>query len=470
MFEMVVGLETHVELSTKTKIFCSCTTQFGGEPNTHCCPICTGQPGSLPVLNRQAVEYAITAGLALGCRINKRSVMARKHYVYPDLPKAYQISQYEQPLCEGGKVTLSNGREIRITRIHIEEDAGKLVHQGGMALIDYNRGGVPLIEIVTEPDFRSAEEATEYLEKLQTILRAVKVSDCRMQEGSMRCDVNISVRRKGETAFGVRTEVKNLNSFTSVAQAIEYEFERHVDIISSGGVVEQETRHFSAEDGTTSSLRDKENADDYRYFPDPDIIEILVPDEVLERLQAELPELPDAKLRRYVSELGIPEDDAKMLTKYRPVSEYFEKASEGVQQPKTVASFIITQMFSQIQTEAERENFSPGTTAEQLRELVLLLESGKISRNVAKRVFADMLDTGKSAHDFLTEEDLAGFDASQLTSLCQAAIDENPKTVADYKGGKEKAIKALVGAVMRATKGRADAIAVEAELKRLIGQ
>ncbi|HHT16114.1 MAG TPA: Asp-tRNA(Asn)/Glu-tRNA(Gln) amidotransferase subunit GatB [Papillibacter sp.] len=470
MFEMVIGLETHVELSTKTKIFCSCTTQFGGEPNTHCCPICTGQPGTLPVLNKKAVEYAITAGLALGCRINRHSVMARKHYVYPDLSKAYQISQYELPLCEGGKVTLSNGREIRITRIHIEEDAGKLVHQGNMALIDYNRGGVPLIEIVTEPDFRSAEEATEYLEKLQTILRAVKVSDCRMQEGSMRCDVNLSVRRKGETAFGIRSEVKNLNSFTSVAQAIGYEFERHVDILQAGGTVEQETRHFNAEDGTTTSLRDKENADDYRYFPDPDIIEILVPEEVLHRLEAELPELPDAKFDRYVKELGIPEDDAKMLTKYRPVSEYFERASEGVTQPKTVASFIITQMFAQIQTEAEREHWNPDTTAEQLRELVRLLESGKISRNVAKRVFTSMLETGKGAHDFLSEDDLAGFDPSQLTSLCQKAIDENPKTVSDYKNGKEKAIKALVGAVMRATKGRADALAAEAELKRLIDQ
>lgn len=467
-YEMVVGLETHVELSTKTKIFCSCTTQFGGEPNTHCCPICTGQPGSLPVLNRQAVEYAITAGLALGCRINKRSVMARKHYVYPDLPKAYQISQYELPLCEGGLVKLSNGREIRITRIHIEEDAGKLVHQGGSVFIDYNRGGVPLIEIVTEPDFRSAEECTEYLEKLQTILRAVKVSDCRMQEGSMRCDVNLSVRRKGDTKFGIRTEVKNLNSFTSVAQAIEYEYERHVDILESGGAVEQETRHFNAEEGTTHSMRDKENADDYRYFPDPDILEIIVPDEVLQRLRDELPELPDAKFERYVRELGVPEDDAKMLTKYRPVSEYFEKAAEGVSQPKTVASFIITQMFSRIQTEAERENWNPDTTAEQLRELVLLLESGKISRNVAKRVFGDMLETGKGPMDFLSEEDLSGFDAAQIPALCKQAIEENPKSAEDYRNGKEKAIKALVGAVMRATKGRADALAVEAELKRLL--
>lgn len=284
----------------------------------------------------------------------------------------------------------------------------------------------------------------------------------------MRCDVNLSVRRKGDTKFGIRTEVKNLNSFTSVAQAIEYEYERHVDILESGGAVEQETRHFNAEEGTTHSMRDKENADDYRYFPDPDILEIIVPDEVLQRLRDELPELPDAKFERYVRELGVPEDDAKMLTKYRPVSEYFEKAAEGVSQPKTVASFIITQMFSRIQTEAERENWNPDTTAEQLRELVLLLESGKISRNVAKRVFGDMLETGKGPMDFLSEEDLSGFDAAQIPALCKQAIEENPKSAEDYRNGKEKAIKALVGAVMRATKGRADALAVEAELKRLL--
>lgn len=467
-YEMVIGLETHVELSTKTKIFCACTTAFGGAPNTHCCPVCTGQPGSLPVLNQSVVEYAVMAGMALGCNINRRSIMARKHYVYPDLPKAYQISQYEQPLCEGGGVMLDSGKKINLTRIHIEEDAGKLVHQGGAVFIDYNRGGVPLIEIVTEPDFRSAAEATEYLEKLQQILRAVGVSDCRMQEGSLRCDVNISLRRQGETEFGVRAEVKNLNSFASVAAAIEYEFERQEEILSAGGVVEQETRHFDADTGTTSSLRGKENADDYRYFPEPDIIPVVIPDSVFDRLKGAIPELPDAKRARYVAELGVPEADARMLTKYRKVSEYFEEASAGLKAPKTAATFVVTQMFALIQTEAERENWSPPVTAAQLNELIQLLESDKVSRNVAKRVFGQMLESGKPATAFLTEADLAGFDANSLEPLCQTAIAENSKSVEDYKAGKEKAIKALVGAVMRASSGRANAIEAEELLKKLI--
>lgn len=467
-FEMVVGLETHVELSTKTKVFCSCTTQFGGEPNTHCCPVCTGQPGSLPVLNRRAVEYAVTAGLALNCRINTCSIMARKHYVYPDLPKAYQISQYEKPLCEGGWVELSGGKRINITRIHLEEDAGKLVHQGDAVFIDYNRGGVPLIEIVTEPDFRSAEEATEYLEMLQTTLRAVGVSDCRMQEGSLRCDVNISLRRPGDSAYGIRTEIKNLNSFTAVHDAIVFEYERQSAVLRAGGAVEQETRHFDADTGKTSALRGKENADDYRYFPEPDIIPVVIPEDVLYRLRDSLPELPDRKLMRYVSELGVPEADARMLTKYRKVAEYFEEASRGVQSPKTVATFMVTQMFSLIPTEAEREHWSPVVTAGQLNELVKLLESNKINRNLAKRVFSQMLESGRPAADFITEEDLAGFDASELTALCTRAIAENPKSAEDYKAGKEKALKALVGAVMRASRGRANAIEAEELLKKLI--
>ena len=467
-FETVIGLETHVELSTKTKIFCSCTTAFGGEPNTHCCPVCTGQPGSLPVLNKSVVEYAVTAGLALNCRINTRSVMARKHYVYPDLPKAYQISQYEQPLCEGGWVELSGGRRINLTRIHIEEDAGKLVHQHGSVFIDYNRGGVPLIEIVSEPDFRSAEECTEYLEKLQTILRAVGVSDCRMQEGSMRCDVNISLRPVGEERYGVRAEVKNLNSFVSVAAAIAHEYERQEEILSAGGVIEQETRHFDADTGETSSLRSKENADDYRYFPEPDIIPVIIPDDVLRRLKDSLPELPDTKRKRYAAELGVPEADARLLTKYRRVSEYFEEASKGCEAPKTAATFMITQMFGLIQTEAEREYWSPTVSAVQLNELVRLLEENKLSRNVAKRVFSQMLESGKPATDFISEADMTGFDASALNELCLKAVAENQKSVDDYRAGKEKAIKALVGSVMRESKGRANAIEAEELLKKII--
>ncbi len=468
MWEMVIGLETHVELSTNTKIFCGCTTQFGGEPNTHCCPVCTGQPGSLPVLNESVVEYAVTAGLALNCQITRCSIMARKHYVYPDLPKAYQISQYEKPLCEGGYVELSGGKKINLTRIHIEEDAGKLVHQGNTVMIDYNRGGVPLIEIVTEPDIRSAEEATEYLEKLQTIMRAVGVSDCRMQEGSMRCDVNISLRRKGEEKFGTRAEIKNLNSFTAVAAAIAYEFDRQADILEAGGTVVQETRNFDADTGITANMRSKENADDYRYFPEPDIVPVIVSDELFDKLQEQLPEMPDKKCKRYIDELGISEADAKLLTKYRKVSEYFEAASQGTETPKTAANFMITQMFSLLTTEAEREEWSPSVTAHQLHALVELLESGKINRNMAKRVFTQMLESGKSAANFLSEKDMAGFDAAELEQLCRAAVAENAKSVADYQAGKEKAIKALVGAVMRQSQGRANALEAESKLIEII--
>ena len=462
---MVVGLETHVELSTNTKIFCSCPTHFGSAPNTQCCPVCTGQPGSLPVLNKSVVQYAAMAGLALNCHVNNRSVMARKHYIYPDLPKAYQISQYDKPLCSSGLVELSGGRNIRITRIHIEEDAGKLVHYDDAVLIDYNRGGVPLIEIVSEPDFRNSNEAVEYLEKLQTILRAIGVSDCRMQEGSLRCDVNISLRREGCDVFGTRTEIKNLNSFTSVAAAIEYEYKRQMKLLDSGGVVVQETRGWNADKCQTVSQRGKEDANDYRYFPEPDIGEIFISDEEIRQLWSIIPELPDKKLERYVQELGVPEPDAKLLTKYSRVSEYFETACEGVGTPKTVASLMVMQMFALVTTEVERENWSPKTTARQLSELVLLLENGKLNRNLAKRVFAQMLETGGNAEDFVSTDDLTELSTGDLKALCNEAIEQNPKIVADYRAGKEKAIKALVGAVMRESKGRANAIEAEQVLK-----
>jgi len=468
IWEIVVGLETHVELSTKTKIFCSCEAKFGGEPNCQCCEICSAQPGTLPALNKSVVEYAAKAGLALDFRINNYSVMARKHYTYPDLPKAYQISQSDKPLCEDGKMQLSSGKIINIERIHIEEDAGKLIHTQGAVLIDCNRGGVPLIEIVTAPDFRSSSEATEYLEKLQSVLRAIHVSDCRMQEGSLRCDVNISLRSKGSEEFGTRVEIKNLNSFVSVADAIEHEYERQMDILDSGGVIEQETRSWNAETGETTRLRGKENADDYRYFPDPDIGVVYIPDEEIKRLRKNLPELPGKKYDRYVNKLGISSADAKLLTKYSKVSEYFESVCALTKEPKTVASIMIMQMFSLITTEVERENWSPLTSAGQLGALITLMESGKLNRNLGKRVLGQMLETGKDAEDFISEEDLSGFPAEALNKLCEEIVIRESKTVADYKNGKEKAIKALVGAVMRETKGRANAIEAEEVLKKII--
>lgn len=467
-YELVAGFETHVELSTKTKIFCGCTTQFGGEPNTHCCPICIGLPGTLPKLNRQVVKYAIMAGLATNCKIATVAKMDRKNYTYPDLSKAYQISQYDKPLCENGYIQLSNGRKIRILRIHIEEDAGKLIHERGNTYVDYNRGGVPLIEIVTEPDFRSVDEAKEYVEKLQQIMRYIGVSDCRMQEGSMRCDVNISVREEGSKRLGIRTEIKNMNSINNIAKAMEYEFYRQVDLIERGDKVIQETLRFDDTTGTTSPMRGKEDANDYRYFRDPDLVTIITNDEEVEEIRQMLPELPEAKLVRYVEEYNIPEKDAQLLTKYRRVSEYFDKAIEGLKVPKTVSNFIIGSMFRRIETEAEKENFAVATTPQQLNQLVKMIEDKKIQNNLAKQTLEKMLDTGKPCTDFIDENDLGGIDEIALAEMCQNAINNNPNAVIDYKNGKEKALMALLGNVMKQSRGKADAQSVKAKLKELI--
>ena len=467
-YELVAGFETHVELSTKTKIFCGCTTQFGGEPNTHCCPICIGLPGTLPKLNRQVVKYAIMAGLATNCKIATVAKMDRKNYTYPDLSKAYQISQYDKPLCENGYIQLSNGRKIRILRIHIEEDAGKLIHERGNTYVDYNRGGVPLIEIVTEPDFRSVDEAKEYVEKLQQIMRYIGVSDCRMQEGSMRCDVNISIREEGSKRLGTRTEIKNMNSINNIAKAMEYEFYRQVDLIERGDKVIQETLRFDDTTGTTSPMRGKEDANDYRYFRDPDLVTIITNDEEVEEIRQMLPELPEAKLVRYVEEYNIPEKDAQLLTKYRRVSEYFDKAIEGLKVPKTVSNFIIGSMFRRIETEAEKENFAVATTPQQLNQLVKMIEDKKIQNNLAKQTLEKMLDTGKPCTDFIDENDLGGIDEIALAEMCQNAINNNPNAVIDYKNGKEKALMALLGNVMKQSRGKADAQSVKAKLKELI--
>ncbi len=468
-YELVAGFETHVELQTKTKIFCSCTTKFGGDPNTHCCPVCIGLPGTLPKLNERVVEYAIMAGLATDCEIAEIAKMDRKNYCYPDLPKAYQISQYDKPLCEHGHIQLSNGRKIRILRIHIEEDAGKLIHNHGDTYVDYNRGGVPLIEIVTEPDFRSIDEAKEYVEKLQQVMRYIGVSDCRMQEGSMRCDVNISVRPEGSEKLGTRTEIKNMNSITNIAKAMEYEFERQVDLIESGGEVVQETLRYDDATGTTSSMRSKEDAHDYRYFREPDLVTIHVPRDRVTEIQARLPELPQKKLQRYIEEYDIPEKDAAQLTKYRSISEYFDKASEGLKSPKTASNFIIGQIFRRLETEADKEKLDILTSADQLNELCKLLESGKLKNNLAKKALDKMLDSGKPVTEFVSESDMAGLDDATLTEYCQNAINAMPAAVADYKSGKEKALMAVLGNVMKQSRGRADAASVTAKLKELIG-
>lgn len=468
-YELVAGFETHVELSTKTKIFCSCTTEFGGEPNSHCCPICIGLPGTLPKLNKQVVEYAIMAGLATNCKIAQVAKMDRKNYCYPDLAKAYQISEYDKPLCENGYIQLSNGRKIRILRIHIEEDAGKLIHEKSNTYVDYNRGGVPLIEIVTEPDFRSVDEAKEYVEKLQQLMRYIGISDCRMQEGSMRCDVNISVRPEGCDTLGTRTEIKNMNSITNIAKAMEYEYKRQVGLLEQGGSVIQETLRFDDVTGTTSSMRSKEDANDYRYFRDPDLVTIVTSEEDVEKIKKALPELPSKKYERYVTEMGLPEKDAALLTKYRKVSEYFDEAVDGIKTPKTAANFIIGSIFRRVETEIDKEKFEVATSPKQLKELIKLLEDKKIQNNLAKQTLEKMLDTGKSCAEFINESDMAGIDENALTQMCQEAIKNNCAAVEDYKKGKEKALMALLGNVMKQSRGRADAQFVKEKLIELIG-
>lgn len=456
-YEFVSGLETHIELSTKTKIFCGCTTAFGSEPNTNCCPICIGLPGTLPKLNAAVVDYAIRAGLATHCTINPIAKMDRKNYVYPDLAKAYQISQFDKPLCSDGYVELDNGRRIRILRIHIEEDAGKLVHRRGDTLVDYNRGGVPLIEIVSEPDIRSVEEAVEYVEKLQLIMKYIGVSDCKMQEGSLRCDVNLSIRPFGQKEFGTRTEIKNMNSFSFMAKALQYEYERQAELLDAGETVTQETLRWNTETGETESMRGKEDAQDYRYFREPDLVTIETPAEKVEALRQTLPELPDQKKKRYVDVLGLPVDDADMLVKHRLVAEFFDEAIEGIKNPKAVSNLILGEIFRQLSTDEQKELFDIRVTAKQMNDLAKLMDGGKLRANLARQTLVKMLETGKDVSDFLSEQDLAGVDDSALEAICKQVVEQNPKAVADYLSGKEKAFQVFIGGVMKATRGKADA-------------
>lgn len=467
-YQLVCGIETHIELATKTKIFCGCTTQFGGEPNTHCCPVCTGQPGALPVLNKRVIEYAVRAGLAVHCDINNNSHMDRKNYVYPDLPKAYQISQFDEPVCVNGYVELDSGKKIRIERIHIEEDAGKLVHDGGYTYVDYNRGGVPLIEIVSMADISTPEEAKEYAEKLQLIMRNVGVSDCKMQEGSMRCDVNVSIHQPGEP-WGTRTEIKNINSLSNIVRAIDLEMERQEDIIESGEKVVQSTMRYDANSDTVYVLRTKENADDYRYFPEPDILRFYISPEKVEEIRASLPELPDAKLKRYVEDMGLPENNARLIYKYRNVTKFFDDAVGEGASPSNVLNMIIGTIYATLQTEEDKENFEIKTTPKQLAELVKLIDDKKIRANKAKDVLSKMLENGDDVKTFIKEVDLAGLSDDDLRTLCQGAIDANPKAVEDIKNGKDKAINVMFGYVMKNSRGKADVKKAEAMIREMIG-
>ena len=461
-YEVVIGLEVHAELSTKTKIFCSCKAEFGGAPNEHTCPICMAMPGTLPVLNEKVVEYAVKAGLATNCEISRNSKNDRKNYFYPDLPKAYQISQFDRPLCEKGyvEIEISNGekKKIRLTRIHIEEDAGKLNHDelGGGSLVDLNRAGVPLIEIVSEPDLRSAEEVELYLRKLKSILEYIEVSDCKMQEGSLRADVNVSIRKKGSKEYGTRTEMKNMSSFRSIVRAIEYEVDRQVDVIDDGGKIEQETLRWDDVSGKTFSMREKEDAQDYRYFPDPDLVAIKLSEEYIQNIKENLPELPESRRERYISEYKLTERDATLLTASKYLSDLFEKASEICNNPKAVNNWIMSDI-SRILNEKEIEPENIPFTAEDLAEVVELIDKGTISSAIAKKVFEEMFENPEKPSKIIEEKGWIQIsDESAIKEVVQKIIEENPQSVSDYKAGKDKALGFLVGQALKQTKGKAN--------------
>ncbi len=469
-YDLVAGLETHVELATATKIFCGCTTAFGGEPNTHCCPVCTGQPGTLPILNKRVVEYAIRAGLATHCTINTTTHLDRKNYCYPDLPKAYQISQFDKPLCEHGYVELDSGKKIGITRIHIEEDAGKLVHERGFTFVDYNRGGVPLIEIVSEPDISSPREAREYIEKLQLIMRYIGVSDCKMQEGSMRCDVNISLKPAGSPVFGTRTEIKNMNSLSHIEKAMEYEYSRQAEVLDNGGEVVQATLRFDETTGETSVMRTKEDAQDYRYFPEPDILTVVIPEEKVQEIRDNLPELPTDKFKRYTGELKINASAASQIVRYKAACDFIEKALSLGASAKHCINFTLGTIFSTLATEEDKENFKIKVSAENFAQLIKLIDEGKINVTAAQITLGKMLEEGKSVKDYIKEEDLAGVADDELEKICRQVIAENPKIIEDFKGGKDKAICGLYGFIKRATGGKADIRKADALLRKIISE
>ena len=461
-YEMVMGLEVHSELSTKTKIFCSCPTEFGGAPNTHVCPVCMAMPGSLPVLNEKVVEYAVKAGLATNCTIAKDSKNDRKNYFYPDLPKSYQISQFDKPLCENGYVEIETSqgtKKIRLVRIHIEEDAGKLNHDpyGGGTLVDLNRAGVPLIEIVSEPDFRSAEEVEAYLRKLKSILEYIEVSDCKMQEGSLRADVNVSVRKKGETKLGTRTEMKNMNSFRSITRAIEYEAARQVQVLEDGGEVIQETLRWDDVSGKTFPMRDKENSQDYRYFPDPDLVAIKLSDEYINNVKNNLPELPESRKKRYIEEYNLTEKEANLLTASKYISNMFEEASKISGNIKAAANWLLSDV-SRILNEKELEAENIHFSAQNFAELLMLIDKGTISTAIAKKVLEEMFENSNKKPSEIIEEKgwIQISDENAIKEVVLKILADNNQSVVDYKAGKDKALGFLVGQAMKATKGKAN--------------
>ncbi|GFP18810.1 aspartyl-tRNA(Asn)/glutamyl-tRNA(Gln) amidotransferase subunit B [Candidatus Hakubella thermalkaliphila] len=479
-FEAVIGLETHIELSTVTKMFCGCSTVFGHPPNTQVCPVCLALPGSLPLINRKAVEYTIKVALALNCQIQSFCQFHRKNYFYPDLPKGYQISQYDLPLGRNGylEINTEDGtRKVRIHRVHMEEDTGKLIHSGltgriseaQESAVDFNRCGVPLLEIVTEPDLRTPEEAKIFLSSLRNLLQYLEVSDCNMEEGSLRCDANISVRRGDMDELGTKTEVKNLNSFRFLSRALQYEIERQKKILAKGGVIRQETRHFDATTNRTTSLRSKEMAHDYRYFPEPDLVPLEISDQWVDEGRRSLPELPGAKRLRFMEGYGLPEYDAEALTSSRAMADFFEECAKRYHRPKIISNWLMgdfTSLLNATDTAVERSKVTP----EHLTEMLKLIDEGVISGKIAKSVFEEMFNTGRMPREVVEEKGLTQIaDEEELARLVAEVIAENEKATGDYREGKGSALGFLVGQVMKKTRGRANPELINRLLRERLG-
>lgn len=465
-YDTVIGLEIHAELSTQTKVFCTCSAEFGGDPNTHICPVCTGQPGALPIINRAAVEYAVRAGLAFGCDINRYSRFDRKNYFYPDLPKAYQISQLDLPLCINGKVELSTGTTVRINRIHLEEDAGKLLHDDyhGQSWADYNRCSVPLIEIVTEPDMKSPEEAAEFVSKVGLYLKYLNVCDAKMQEGSIRADVNISIKEQGSDVLGERAEIKNLNSFRAIQRAIEYEVERQTEIVNGGGRVEQETRRFDDMTGTTSSMRSKENANDYRYFPEPDVLAITFTQDDIEGIRAEIPLLPHQRAEKYVNEYHLTAEDARVLTLEKYISDFYDEAVSVYPEYKSVSNMLQTEILRRVKdSDSEEIPFSAADFA----KTVEMADKNTVNRNDAKTIIRIMFEEGGDPTEIAKKN---GFivveDTNAIAEVVDRLFEERPDLIEDYKNGKTNVFGFFMGQANRALKGKATPMSVKAYLEK----